>query len=276
MENNSFKIISYLSNERGFERTYLVYDIINRRIIEKWIAFQLVNNKSKFIITDRIIYTYNRHNIISQIIEIEKGNDVENFGYTIFNDNNEYCDSVNRSVNMIDLGTKMITTINYTRTNQIGVNKRFFLRSLKLLTREIEGRVFNTRINYLMKRSKLYVYNYDRNDFLSLKSITEFKVLLDLRFINRIISEIPIFQFVPDIFLKIKIKEKVCDIDEERIKLIYNRQDYFWRRNIDGPKTKCFIHNSVLIEDLFIKEMYDVRFKYNSETNSDEMVGPLS
>ena len=275
MENNSFKIISYLSNERGFERTYLVYDIINRRIIEKWIAFQLVNDKSKFIITDRYIYVYNKNNIIYKIIEIEKGNDVQNFGYSLFNDDNEYCDSVNRSVNSIDLGTKMITTINYTRTNQIGVNKNFFLRSLKLLTREIEDRIFNTRINYLLKRSELYIYNYNKKDFFSLKSITKYKVILDLRFINRIISDIPIFQSVPDIFLKIKIKEEMCDIDEEHLKLIYNRQDYFWRNNIDGSRLKCFIHNSVLIEDLFIKEMYDVRFKYNSETNSDDMVGPM-
>lgn len=34
----------------------------NRRWVEKWIAFQLVNNESKFVITDRFIYAYNRNN----------------------------------------------------------------------------------------------------------------------------------------------------------------------------------------------------------------------
>jgi hypothetical protein len=275
MENNSFKIISYLSDERGFERTYLVYDILNKRIIEKWIAYQLANDESKFIITDRYAYVYNRKNILYKIIEIEKGNDEQVFGHSLFNDNNEYCHAVNRSVNMVDLGKKIITTINYTRTNHIGVNKNFFLRSLKLLTCEIEDRVFNTRVNYLLKRNQLYIYNYNKNDFLSLKSITKYMVLLDLRFINRIISDIPIFQSVPDLFLKIKIMEELCDVDEECKKLIYNRQDYFWQNNLDASRIKCFVHNSVLIEDLFIKEMYDVRFKYNSETNTDEMVGPI-
>jgi len=60
MNINTYNIISYLSNEKGTEKISLIYDTINKRIIEKWISFQLVNDESKFVITDRFIYVYNK------------------------------------------------------------------------------------------------------------------------------------------------------------------------------------------------------------------------
>jgi hypothetical protein len=74
MINNTFNIVSYLSNEKGTEKISLIYDTINKRVIEKWISYQLDNDESKFIIIDRFIYviflTMTIMNIVIQLIEL--------------------------------------------------------------------------------------------------------------------------------------------------------------------------------------------------------------
>jgi hypothetical protein len=262
MENNTFNIVSYLSNERGTEKTSLIYDTINKRIIEKWISYQLVKDESKFVITDRYLYVYNKFNIIYRILEIEKGEDDRM--YSFLSNNNEYCHSFNRTVNKLELNDRTITEVIYTRNNYIGSKrKKWFMRSLNLLTKEVEDRIYKTRINYLLKKGRLYVYEYKQNDFCFLNKIVEYKILIDLRFINRLIKVIglPILMSIPDLFLKVKIKEDfVHDNEEKRLK--EDEQDYFRGTYYSGEK--FFIQNLILIEDLFINEKYDIQKKYDS------------
>ena len=265
MINNTFNIVSYISNEKGTEETSLIYDTINKRIIEKWISYQLVKNESKFIITDRLIYVYNKFNIVSSILEVEKGNDVRQ--YSFLSDNNEYCHSMNRTVNKLDINDKIITEINYTRNNHIGSKrKKVFIKTLNLVTKEIEESIFKTRLNYLIKKGRLYIYEYKQNDFCFLNKIIEYKILIDLRFINRLINKIgiPILMLIPDLFLKVKINNNIKISGNEEKPIHLHKQDYFSRNNLNVDKNKFFIQNLILIEDLFVNEMYNIHKKYNT------------
>ena len=264
MINNIFNIVSYLSNEKGTEKISLIYDTINKRVIEKWISYQLVNDESKFIITDRFIYVYNKFNIVSSILEVEKG--YEN-RYPSYNDNNEYCHSIKRTVNKISLHLKNTTEINYTRNNHIGTKrKKIFIKTLNLVTKEVEDRIFKTRINYILKKSKLYIYEYRKNDFCSLYNIVEYKILVDFRFINRCINKIgvPILMSIPDLFLKIKIKDNLQILDNKEKSIKLDEQDYFNPKLLNVDNNKFFIQNLILIEDLFVNEINNIHEKYYS------------
>jgi hypothetical protein len=137
------------------------------------------------------------------------------------------------------------------------------MRSLNLLTKEVEHNIFKTRINYLLKKGRLYIYEYKQNNFCFLNKIVEYKILIDLRFINRLINVIgiPILMSIPDLFLKVKIKEDFVHDNEEK-RLYENEQDYF--KGIFYMGEKFFIHNLILIEDLFINEKYDIDKKYDT------------
>ncbi len=264
MINNTFNIVSYLSNEKGSEKISLIYDTINKRVIEKWISYQLDNDESKFIITDRFIYVYNKFNIVSSILEVEKG--YEN-RYPSYNDNNEYCHSINRTVNKISLHHKNTTEINYTRNNHIGSKrKKIFIKTLNLVTKEVEDNIFKSRINYILKKSKLYIYEYRKNDFCSLYNIVEYKILVDFRFINRYINKIgvPILMTIPDLFLKIKIKDNLQILDNKETSIKLDEQDYFNPKLLNVGNNKFFIQNLILIEDLFVNEINNIHEKYYS------------
>jgi hypothetical protein len=264
MMNNTFSIVSYISNKKGTEKIFLIFDSINKRIIEKWIGYQLVKDKSKFVITDRFIYTYNKFNILSKILEVEKGNDDREYSY--LSDNNEYCHSINRKINQLDLNNKLISNIIYSRTNWIGSGRKdFFLRNINLITKEVEDRVFKTRINYILKKNKLYVYKYKKNDFSFLNKIVEYKVLIDFRIINQLINktDIPILMSIPDLFLKVKVKEDLNIINNKEKRLHYYEQDYFSRFTFDDNNFYFFIQDLILTEDLFVNEMNKIHEMYN-------------
>ena len=264
--NSTYKIVSYLSNKHGTEKTSLIYDTINKRIIEKWISYQLVNDKSKFVITNRYTYVYNKFNIINRILEVEKGSDDRD--YSFLTDNNEYCHSFNRTVCILESNfDRTVTQVIYSRNNHIGSKeKNWFIKSLNLLTKEVNG-IYKTRINYLLKRGRLYIYEYKQNDFFFLNKIVEYKVLIDLRFINRLISESigkpVVFINESYLILKVKIKEDFVNDNEE--KSIYEGElDYFSDRSLYSMESN-FVHNLIFIEDLFI----------NEKSNLDKMYGTL-
>lgn len=166
--NNPYHIVSYFSDERGFEKTSLIYDTINERIIEKWISYQLIKNESKFVITDRFIYVYNKFNVIYRIIEIKTG-----VNHRKYIDNNEYCHSFNRYVNYLESDNETITEVVYRRNNNIGskLNNDTFIKSLNLLSKKDINNVWRTRLNYVIENRRLYVYQYKKDDFFSLKRL---------------------------------------------------------------------------------------------------------
>jgi hypothetical protein len=185
--------------------------------------------------------------------------------YSFLNDNSEYGQSINRTVSTPHLvRSRTITEVIYTRNNSIGSNKKkWFMRSLNLLTKEIGHNIYKTRINYLLKDGRLYIYEYKKNDFCFLIKIVEYDILIDLRFINRLINMIgiPVLELLPDFFLKVKIKEEIVNDDKEE-RISGGNQDYFKGNFYTGEK--FFIHNSILKEDLFIDEKSDIDKKYDS------------
>jgi hypothetical protein len=69
-----------------------------------------------------------------------------------------------------------------------------------------------------------------------------------------------ILMTIPHLFLKVKIKEEFVN-DNDEIRLDVDEQDYF--RDSYNNCDKFFIHNSILIEDLFINEKSDIDKKYD-------------
>jgi hypothetical protein len=256
--NSSYEIISFTSNKDGTKQTSLIKDVINKRIIEKWISFQLKNNDLKFIITDRYLYVYNSSGGISQILEIKKGVDKSIYD-NIFNDNNEYCHSIKRYVKYEDRGNReevCQTEIIYSRNNYIGSKrKRFFLKSmlLDIDKRDIYDNKINVRLNtVLLNNGKVFQYTYSKDNFNELLFITEYKILLDLRIFNKFlkITGIPILMNRPYFFIKKEIKKK-------SVKSIYSvsevksfNQDYYF----SGEIKNVYINDIIYEEDLFIHE----------------------
>ena len=66
---------------------------------------------------------------------------------------------------------------------------------------------------------------------------------------------------IPDLFLKVKIKEDIVNDNKEE-RLNEDKQDYFKGNFYRGQK--FFIHNSVLTEDLFINDKSDIEKMYDS------------
>jgi len=266
MVNNSYNVVSFVSNEKGTETTSLVYDLINKRVIEKWLSYQLVSDESNFIITNRYIYIYNKYNLISNILEVEKGHNDRQ--YDFLSDHTEYCHNINRTIKKLDLNNKFITYVHYTRNNHVGSKgKIVFIKTLNLLTKEVGNGVLKTRMNYLLKGGKLFKYFYKKNDFCFLRSIIEYKVLIDLRFINLLINKtgIPILMSLPDLFLKIKTKITTNISDNKEVQIKYYKQDYFSSYYLRDDNFDFFIQNLIQFEDLFINEKNNIHQKYNKE-----------
>ncbi len=267
MDNCSYTIVSKITNENGTEKTSIIYDKINRRIIEKWVSYQLVRDKNKHIITDRFIYAFNKNGNIKTKIEVLKGNDNRDFSY--FSDNNEYCHCINREIKYDGLryqNNNAKTEIIYTSTDHVGIKKnRRFLKKivLKIMPKKRiqfqEVRLYST----LDENKKLTKYKYSTHNPTEIASITKYKVLFDLTIINKIFlfSGIPLFQSIPDIFLKKRIWKKKVNAIYKTHKIHYLNTDYF----ISNSADYAIIDDAIFEEDIFIKEKKSLLKEYEVE-----------
>jgi hypothetical protein len=264
--NSTNEIISFTSNNQGTEQTSLIKDVINKRIIEKWISYQLKNDDLKFVITNRYLYVYNSIGGISQILEIEKGPD--NRMYSSLNDDNEYCHSIKRSVKYEGLNYQdniSQTEIIYSRNNYIGSErKRFFLKSmlLDIDKRDIYENKINVRLNtLLLNNGKVFQYSYSKDNFNELLFITEYKILLDLRIFNEFlkITGIPILMNRPYFFIKKKIKQKSVKSIYSVSKVKSFNQDYYF----SGEIKNVYINDIIYEEDLFIHEKIHLESEFD-------------
>lgn len=270
MENSSFQIISYISNETGTEKTSLIYDRLNKRVIEKWKSFQLKKDASKFIITDRYVFAYNKHGLLYKTIEIKKGFDDRIYSY--LNDNNEYCHCLNRFVTYDSreyTNDYQKTMITYARNNNLGsTRKKHFIKSLQLESEKDwdTGRI-NTRLKYLIQSgNKLKKYVYCKENFHELLYTLECKIILDLRVINRLFDfiGIPLLMNTPDIFIK-KIKTKMKTNSPKPVhKRHINGQDYVRSFSTDYVN----INDLIFCEDLFIQEQKNLIKEFNDESQN--------
>lgn len=266
MGSSSYKIVSFLKNKSETEKISYIFDKLNERVIEKWESFQLLNDNSKYVITNRYIYIYNKNSILYKIIEIEKGSDNRDFSY--LNDNNEYCHSINRNISnkLSVLRDDNKAEIIYTRTNNLSSNpKKHFQRSLQIeLDKSPYRKNVNIRLNYLLLRNgKIYTYQYCKENFNELLNIIEWKILIDLRIINKIIKliGIPLLMTIPDLFIKRKVNIKSVKSIYKAQKVNYSKQDYF----SDIFEDYVFINEIILNEDLFINEQKNLMTEYEDE-----------
>ena len=252
MENTSFKIISFVGERLDIKQTTLVYDTINKRIIEKWHSYRLVNDKSRYIITDRFIYSYNAIGLICKVIEIEKGPDDRILKW--MNDNNEYVHSFIRIIkNKLDFENQYAEIV-YSRNNRIGINeKALFQRSLLIELDINDSTNANIRLRYIFFRNgKMLSYKYSKGSFNELLKIIEYQIILDLRIINFVfrLTGIPLLTALPHIILKRKIKENAVVSKFKVRKIPVSHQDYFQSNYVE----EVFVNEVIFHEDLFWEE----------------------
>jgi hypothetical protein len=273
MENKSYKIISFLEKKYNPKKISIIYDTINERIIEKWECYKLLHYDSKFVITDRIIYSYNKFGNINKILEIVKGPDDRMYKY--LNDDNEYCHSINRKISYTRSSYRTFKTeIIYTRNNHIGSNRRkHFLRSLLLEVDDNSSKnSISIRLKYLRTPGKLYTYEYCKDNFNELKCIIEYDILLDLRIINKIFSiigetiEFKLFMSIPDLFVKKKIKKQFVESANKIHEMKIHEQDYYSSIYDENP---IFINDIIFKEDIFMMTQNDLNNEYEAASSGD-------
>jgi hypothetical protein len=265
MNNSSYNIISFISNNLGNEKITYIYDTLNKRVIEKWKSYQLKSDLSKYIITDRFIYTYNHYGIINKIVEIQKGNDSYTFGYLSFTDDNEYSDCITRKMsNKLNYET-LETEITYTKTLNIGLSRRKkFLRTL-IIEQNNSIRKKNTEIrlkSLLLWGGRYFTYQYSKDDFNKLISISEYQILIDLRIFNKLFRflEIQFLKSLPNFFIMKRIKKDHVNTNFNNHEVNMHKQDYF------TPNSENFvlIHDTLFKEDLFLLEQLNLMSEYNN------------
>jgi hypothetical protein len=69
---------------------------------------------------------------------------------------------------------------------------------------------------------------------------------------------------IPDLFLKIKIKDNLQILDNKEKSIKLDEQDYFNPKLLNVDNNKFFIQNLILIEDLFVNEINNIHEKYYS------------
>ena len=274
MGNESYKIISFLEKKHNPKKISIIYDTINERIIEKWECCQLMHYDSKFVITNRSIYSYNKFGNINKILEIVKGPDDRM--YSSLNDDNEYCHSINRKISYTSSSHRSFKTeIVYTRNNHIGSDRRkHFLRSLILEVDKTSSKNSKSiRLKYLRNHSKLYTYEYCNDNFNELKCITEYDILLDLRIINKIFNiigetiEFELLMSIPDLFVKKKIKKQFVESVNKIHEMKIHEQDYYSSIYDDNP---IFINDIIFKEDIFIMTQIDLKNEYEDASSSGD------
>lgn len=258
-----YKIISYLNNKIGTQKDSIIYDVHNKRVIEKWISYQLVKDKSEFIITDRQVFTYNNYGLINKKIIIKKGDDNSHYSLK-FNDDNEYSYQISRKVKKINT----ISEILYRKTFYDSKLSPFFQKLIKIETIEDEiSGDYKIRILSKFQNRKLYKFKYQKDNPFYIKSIDEHAIILDLSFLNNILKHII---NIPNLNLFIigKLKNTIPVSNNEMIKINYDKQNYFRNFTLDcSEKVNIYTHEILLEEDLFMKEMVDLKTIIDTETN---------
>ena len=255
MENEFTKEITYISNKNATEKTTIIYDILNNRVNEKRISYQLVRDKSKYIITDRSIYTYSSTNNIVAIFEIEKGPTDREGRYT---DDNEYTSAFYRTIKKSYLHSHLGNQIDieYIRLNSIPFYKKPFCQILLRLEQvKSKDRYFDTNLRVASKiqLGNYFEYQYCKNDPLKLLNIVEYRIIANLTFINRLLNLIGIvglFRYFPAFIWKRKLKDIKEDLpngNEKLNKRVHNYANYICAYH------DVILHESIKREDLFLK-----------------------
>jgi hypothetical protein len=257
-------IVSYKDDKERHKKTILIYDTHKRRVLEKWVSYETESEEPEFEIANRYIYTYNHFNVLNSKIEIERSTNHDFNGR-----HNEYSNLINRQVKQINLSSKFLTEIKYSRINYIGFDMR--KRLIKSVFLEIKQDItgfYKIKIKYLLERGKLFKYKYNKNNLDSLFLIDEYKILLDLRIINKIFKSIGNQWLidVPDLYLKIKTKSVLYSESNEMVKHKYHNQDYFKCVHYN-PEHTILIHKTVIKEDFFVNEMSSLNITYNKTSS---------
>ena len=246
--------VTFVSNSYGTEKTSLIYDTINCRVIEKWKSYQLKRDETEYVINDREIFVYDAFGHIHRVIDIETGN-TSTHNYGSIPNYKEYASIKKREYNFHkkDYYRDFRTDIKY--FNYFNSKSRCFKTlTLKVLfDDEIDS--CTLRLETIKTGSILYKYIYSASDPTELFLIKEYDILINFTFINKfidfLVGGIPLLDNIPKLFLKYKRREKRDDFLNGLEKFNADNQNYF----VPNYSTeKVLIHKELLKEDIFYGE----------------------
>ena len=248
-----YKEVSYIKKDRGGASTKisLIYDTFCQRIIEKWISFPLVNDDSKYVITDRLIYIYGREGFVKSKIEIETGGlDTHNYGsvqtpYETFS-------SFERTYDRKGYGVKFKTKIKYLLNNRNNKHELVYKTLNIQVSEDIKNNCYKLKLLSVKTRlGDLYKYFYSKADPFQLISIKRYR--------NSVSA-----------FFRQKVEEKKDNLLNSFKKFDKGNQNYFSEVNYDFNNENywdVFVHNSILDEDMFSTEINELLELYKKHCN---------
>lgn len=247
-----YKEVSYIAKCRGVPaKISLIYDTICQRIIEKWISFPLVNDDSKYVITDRLIYVYGIEGFVKSKIEVETSG-LESHNYGSVQAPYETVSSWERSYNCEDsYRSKFKTKIKYLRNS--GNNKPFTYKTLNIqVSKDYKNKCYKLKLLSVKTRwGDLYKYIYSKADPFQLISIEKYR--------NPVSA-----------FFRQKVEEKKDNLLNGFKKFDKGNQNYLSKVKydwVDEDYWDVFVHNSILDEDMFSAEINELLELYKKHCN---------
>lgn len=256
-----YQEVTFFSDEKLREKTSLIYDTFNQRIIEKWSSYQIKGVEDLHKMYKREVYVYANNHLYSKVyIDCEIDD-------CIFD--NESISKKERipMKSTIEwagfgkiMGRKEIKYI-LTRSNF----KSFCYKSLNIIVindwpkkiLKLESVIIGSPMWRGGSGQRLYKYIYSKVNPDELICVEKYEVLLNLTFINKFFTtEIflgsSILRNIPKLFIKKKLSEKRNDLLNGLRKMTNPEMAYF---DMDlSSESDVLIHNSLLDEDIFYKE----------------------
>lgn len=254
------KVYESSENSNKNERIQFVVDEKSKRIIEQTIY--KIHDSSSSIFDERVIYTYNDIGKISQIIRVFKSHI----------SNSEYLHLDTRQVKQNSLsGTYLTSEVIISRDSFIGRNRKNRIRKhiyLEHKSDHFSNEIFTKPKYIIAENKKAFFYFYSKENPNELNLIKEYRILLDLRIINKFLNifELPMLtwllsSFPPILIKKLLHKNKViANNGYEKIKR--KEQDYLSNSFI-GNIYDCNINEILFTEDYFLKENFTLKKMYS-------------
>ncbi len=257
------KVYQSSENTNENERIQFVVNVKSKRIIEQTI-FKTYNSSSS-IFDERIVYAFNDIGQISQIIRI-------------FNSNISKSDYLNidtRKVKHNSLaGSYLTSEVIISRDSFIGQNRKnqtFKHLYLENVLDNFSNEIYVKPKYMISKNEKAFFYKYAKGNSNELILIKEYKILLDLRIINKFLSifDVPMLSWllisIPPIFIKKLINKRKVNKNNGFEKMHRSKQDYISNSFIGDDY--CNISEILLTEDYFLSENQNLRKTYLELSN---------
>ena len=256
-----YQEVTFISDEKLREKTSLIYDTLNQRIIEKWSSYEIKRVGDLHKMSKREVYVYANNHLYSKVYI-----DCESYGSIYDNESIRIEERIPMKSTIewkgFDkiMGRKEIKYI-HTKSNF----KSFCYKSLNIIVIDdypkkilkLESVITGKTMLRGGTGQRLYKYIYSKVNPVELICVEKYDVLLNLTFINKFFAQFfgsTILGDIPKLFIKKKLSEKRNDLLNGQQEISNWELKYFDIHFSFSKDNNVLIHNSLLDEDIFYKE----------------------